>query len=689
MASPMLAPMIKFRYTDNNGNALVGGKVYTSISGTNTPLETYADPNGDAFNTNPVILDARGEADIWLLPGKKYRFTVKDSNDVLIEITDKVIGSSPAGIGQGWLDVKAFGATGDGVTDDGPAFQAAINACNDLRAGIYVPAGRYRIDSTLVAPTQVTPGNTHYFQGIRGDSSNSSILDFTNLSVGHALHFTNVPVGSIYQQFKVIGPGYLSGGSHSGLYLDGNGSGDVDHTGVYNVTFRDVGVFDFPQHGFYWEVPFVTVMDHLVAQDIGGVGFYVNYGTDGPWVGGTSLTFTSCYANHCMTEGYHIEPLVYSNLISCACDNSLVGYALYGCSSIALDSCGYELGNVTDFLSSDVKAIKIRGPSGVTGESVCLTINAFSVGIGSGNVNSFVIADIDAALSIDFNNCHFYYNMGAKTPTHEVIFGSDTSNNVLHNCLGYSEADSYSGKWRFTSAGVNNVSTVGGIPVYDTPDLYGNSFYVTNGTIVNTADPGAGGLNLFQTALYDYPLLGLTNDGTINFGDGSAVTDTMISRASPGVVAITGTGVGNGSLSVDGALTVGTSIDSASLTTGPLVASNATINGALQFGGTLLTTGSFAFSGGGWNWNYVSATSTAGSWSAQLTSGGPLVNPTVTLSFASAYPWVPFPVLTPTTTGVDGYWLVTNMTTGGFTAKFVGTVNTYNSIGFNFFVILV
>ncbi len=90
----LLTPPIKFRYTDANNEPLAAGKVYTYISGTNTPLITWVDVDGNANNTNPVILDANGAADIFLQPGKVYRFTVTDANDVALETTDGVAGAT-------------------------------------------------------------------------------------------------------------------------------------------------------------------------------------------------------------------------------------------------------------------------------------------------------------------------------------------------------------------------------------------------------------------------------------------------------------------------------------------------------------------------------------------------------------------------------------------------------------------
>ncbi len=45
----------------------------------------------------------------------------------------------------GLINVRTHGAKGDGVTDDGPAFQAALDAVPSGGAHVYVPPGRYRI----------------------------------------------------------------------------------------------------------------------------------------------------------------------------------------------------------------------------------------------------------------------------------------------------------------------------------------------------------------------------------------------------------------------------------------------------------------------------------------------------------------------------------------------------------------
>src|SRR5262245_37633068 len=49
------------------------------------------------------------------------------------------------------LNVSEFGAVGDGVADDGPAFQSALDALADAGGGtLFVPAGLYLINTPVI-----------------------------------------------------------------------------------------------------------------------------------------------------------------------------------------------------------------------------------------------------------------------------------------------------------------------------------------------------------------------------------------------------------------------------------------------------------------------------------------------------------------------------------------------------------
>lgn len=94
-----LLPVPKARFWNQAGNApLVGGKVYTYQAGTAIPLASYTDSTGLVPNTNPVILDGSGEADIWL--SGNYKIVLQDSTGTQQWSVDNVsdIGTAIANI---------------------------------------------------------------------------------------------------------------------------------------------------------------------------------------------------------------------------------------------------------------------------------------------------------------------------------------------------------------------------------------------------------------------------------------------------------------------------------------------------------------------------------------------------------------------------------------------------------------
>ena len=84
-----LTPTPRMQFFTATGTPLVGGKLYTYAAGTTTPLATYTDSTGATANTNPIILDARGEASVWC-GAAQYYFVLRDSLDTLIWTADNI-----------------------------------------------------------------------------------------------------------------------------------------------------------------------------------------------------------------------------------------------------------------------------------------------------------------------------------------------------------------------------------------------------------------------------------------------------------------------------------------------------------------------------------------------------------------------------------------------------------------------
>ena len=85
----VITPIPKTQFIGADGVPLVGGKVYTYAAGTTTPQVTYTDSSGSTANSNPIILDSRGEANIWLGEAT-YKFRLLDANNVEIWTVDYI-----------------------------------------------------------------------------------------------------------------------------------------------------------------------------------------------------------------------------------------------------------------------------------------------------------------------------------------------------------------------------------------------------------------------------------------------------------------------------------------------------------------------------------------------------------------------------------------------------------------------
>lgn len=76
-----LSPAAKQQFFDNNGLPAAGFKLYTYAAGTSDLQATYQDRDGTVPNANPVVLDARGEATIYLSSALVYDYVLKTQLD--------------------------------------------------------------------------------------------------------------------------------------------------------------------------------------------------------------------------------------------------------------------------------------------------------------------------------------------------------------------------------------------------------------------------------------------------------------------------------------------------------------------------------------------------------------------------------------------------------------------------------
>jgi len=167
-----LAPVPVFKSFDNNGVPLAGGLLYTYVAGTSTPQVTYKDSTGSSLNTNPVVLNTRGECALWLDSTLLYKFQLTDAvgNQIPGYPVDNIPGgfnfsqsslgatlyppsptelSAGVTIVQGWYNYgipDRYGVnTIPGTTDMATAWQAALNTNKEVNA---LPGALYAVSST-------------------------------------------------------------------------------------------------------------------------------------------------------------------------------------------------------------------------------------------------------------------------------------------------------------------------------------------------------------------------------------------------------------------------------------------------------------------------------------------------------------------------------------------------------------
>lgn len=160
----------KFIGTDNDGNPLVGGKLYTYEAGTTTPKATYTNAGGLTANTNPVVLDSAGRADVWLGDGA-YKFVLKTSADVTLWTVDNISGDAQSAFGGSYNTLSS-----NTLIDS--TYANSVNACSATLTLTLTPA------STAGEGFYFTVKNTSASNTVTVDPDASELIDgATTLSI--------------------------------------------------------------------------------------------------------------------------------------------------------------------------------------------------------------------------------------------------------------------------------------------------------------------------------------------------------------------------------------------------------------------------------------------------------------------------------------------------------------------------
>lgn len=316
----------------------------------------------------------------------------------------------------GAINVKMFGAVGDGVTDDRVAIQAALTAANAAGGGVvFLPTGTY------IVSVAAHPSNANHFAGL---------LIGSNVSlVGAGRDATTIKLkasqtgGSASGNSSVIYNLSLSGNANiriSDLTIDGNNvnQSTAVHNGItlyvcqdcivervtskncqglLNSGYQETGQFFSATNsrltyrdcwavrtagdtaaGFSNNAATYLVYDRCVANGMtksGGMGAY----------GSSHVYFTNCASYLNFTDGFHFEQTVDVMLANC------VGGGTATSSTSAGFSASQDLGNTS------------------AGFGIILSCQRFTL-VGCQAINNNIGVQTDASTQLVFSGCDFMFN---------------------------------------------------------------------------------------------------------------------------------------------------------------------------------------------------------------------------------------------------------------------------------------
>jgi len=160
-----LPPLFNAQFFDDDGLPLDGGLLYTYISGTTTDQVTYQDEAGTTPNTNPIVLDARGECVLWLDSTLVYTLHLERADLTTVWTRDDVQSTGVGALTQTDLDALTADdigfTTGTGTTwysgtDVGAALDSIITRADAIPAASVpiIDAGGYITGTSVEAALQ-------------------------------------------------------------------------------------------------------------------------------------------------------------------------------------------------------------------------------------------------------------------------------------------------------------------------------------------------------------------------------------------------------------------------------------------------------------------------------------------------------------------------------------------------------
>jgi len=535
-----LTPSPRMQFFDANGDPLAGGKLYTYAAGSVTPLATYTDSGGGTANANPVILDSRGQAAVWL-GTSLYKFVLHNSAGVLqpdggdniggvamkSELSassgSSIVGFIQAGSGavartgqskmREAVSVLDFGAVADGDgagagTNNSAFIQAAHDAilATGTSGVLHIPAGIYRCNTGLSIDASV----------VRIESD-GALLDFTNLTAGVAitigggtLAYAGNPFFNAYSVVQGLKlKGNSSSGAVTGVYYYDSAQASGAHSGM-----RDCSIYDFGTGIEIGANSYILSFDHV---EVFLCGTCVNEPTASN--AGERITFNNC-AFYNSTNGFALTNAIASTFINhCSIDGMSELYFYITAGHLSVTDCHIE-GNFSGtgyypnarLFWNDDTAYPSYSYVTFSGCHILVKVG------GAGTVRANPVFGFDGAIFFTMLGGYISATDGATVGT--AIFGDDGANAGAMKLLG-----------TFIDNGSNPMFSMTGVLLAGAFIALGNRDTLALGT----AQPAAAGVGISFPAAQ----VSSTDANTLDDYEEGTFTPTVVGSSTAGTATYT------------------------------------------------------------------------------------------------------------------------------------------------------
>lgn len=278
-----------------------------------------------------------------------------------------------------WVSVKdaAYGATGNGTTDDAAAVQAALDAVNTAGGGtVYLPAGTYLVGTTLVLYSKVTMRGagidattiklkngtnadlirTYQFSTFTGTAPANPLAPYhfalrdLTLDGNKANNTSGWPLRIYGRAYRVCNIEVVNGASGGAWTEWGTGGGDMESR------WQDFSIRDCTDVGLDYRGPHDSLFINGVIARAGTTGIQTSAPSSAGQIGGEM--FSNCHVYGSQATGWSLgghhylincqgEGSTGANLLLLANKVLVMGGAFFGTNGANPNEVGIEIGGAS------------------------------------------------------------------------------------------------------------------------------------------------------------------------------------------------------------------------------------------------------------------------------------------------------------------------------------------------------